>query len=128
MPLPPEPVPDPKSGLLAAVTNEGRMLIFPIRELPVMTKGKGNKIIQIPPKRAAAGKELVVCCTSLPPDAVLTIHAGKRHLRLKPGQQEAYFGQRGRRGKRLPRGFRSVSHFAVSVPQQMSLTSGDGDA
>jgi topoisomerase-4 subunit A len=104
------------------------LLIFPVGELPVLSKGKGNKIIQIPPKRAAAGKELLVCCKALPTDAVLTVHAGKRHLSLKPGQFEAYFGLRGRRGKRLPRGFRSVSHLEVTVPRQMSLTSGDNDA
>lgn len=127
-PLAPAPVLDTESDWVVVITNEGRMLAFPIRDLPVMTKGKGNKLIQIPPKRAAAGKELLSRVAVMPPHAVLTIHAGKRHLNLKPGQLEAYAGQRGRRGKLLPRGFRSVNRLAVTVPHQIPLSAGEPDA
>ena len=41
-------------ALLAAVNSDGRLLAFPVTELPEMPRGKGNKIFGIPSKKAAA--------------------------------------------------------------------------
>jgi topoisomerase-4 subunit A len=51
--LPPIEVDNYDSDLIVAISNEGRMLMFPLRELPRLAKGKGNKIIGIPPARVA---------------------------------------------------------------------------
>jgi topoisomerase-4 subunit A len=115
-PLPPVWVQDLESDQVAAATNEGRLLIFPLATLPVLAKGKGNKIIAIPAARARAREELLTHLVLLPAAAHLVVHAGKRFLTLKPGTVEDFQAERGRRGRMLPRGFRSVDRLEVLAP------------
>ena len=102
-----------KTAMVAEVTNEGRLLVFPLTDLPELSRGKGNKIIGIPTPRAAAREELMVGAVVLVPGNVLQITAGKRHLKLKFSDLEHYRGERGRRGNKLPNGFQKV--VAVDV-------------
>jgi topoisomerase-4 subunit A len=102
-----------ETAMVAAVTNEGRLLVFPLTDLPELSRGKGNKIIGIPTPRAAASEELMVGAVVLVPGNVLQITAGKRHLKLKFSDLEHYRGERGRRGNKLPNGFQKV--VAVDV-------------
>lgn len=111
--LPPISVTNMQSDMLAAVTNEGRLLVFPVSELPELARGKGNKIINIPSARAAAREELVVALATLSQDDTLLVRAGKQHLRLKPSDIEHYQGERGRRGNKLPRGYQRVDNLEV---------------
>ncbi|MFO7593094.1 MAG: DNA topoisomerase IV subunit A [Pseudomonadota bacterium] len=111
--LPPQRVPDYDKDLIAGVTNEGRLLVFPISELPQMAKGKGNKIIGIPAGKAGSREEVMVAVTVLPSGRGLVLYAGKRHLTLKSGDLEHYMGERGRRGSKLPRGFQRVDVMGV---------------
>jgi topoisomerase-4 subunit A len=111
--LAPHMVNDYKKDLIVAITNEGRMLMFPIAELPRLAKGKGNKIISIPTARVAERIEFVVALTVLTADDTLTVHAGKRHHNLKPSDLQHYQGERGRRGNKLPRGFQNVDRIEV---------------
>ena len=106
-------VADYKKNLIVAITNEGRMLMFPISELPRLAKGKGNKIISIPSARVAERIEFVVAMAVLSDKDTLTIHAGRRHHNLKPADLEHYQGERGRRGNKLPRGFQNVDRIDV---------------
>lgn len=112
--LPPVEIQDKEQDLLVAVTNEGRMLCFPVSELPVLAKGKGNKIIGIPTGRVADRLEFVVSMAVVPAGQSLTVYAGKRHLTLKPSDLEHYQGERGRRGNKLPRGFQNVDSVSVT--------------
>lgn len=103
------------------------MLMFPLRELPRLAKGKGNKIIGIPPARVAERQEFVVALAVLGAQDSITIHAGKRHHNLKPADLEHYAGERGRRGNKLPRGFQNVDGIEV-VPKAVkgaALASGE---
>ncbi|MDG1066271.1 MAG: DNA topoisomerase IV subunit A [Luminiphilus sp.] len=102
-----------ETAMVAAVTNEGRLLVFPLTDLPELSRGKGNKIIGIPTPRAAAREELMVGAVVLVAGNVLQITAGKRHLKLKFSDLEHYRGERGRRGNKLPNGFQKV--VAVGV-------------
>jgi topoisomerase-4 subunit A len=102
-----------KKDRIAAVTTQGRMLIIPLKELPEMPKGKGNKIIGIPSARVAIREEFVVAITIIPEGESLTIYSGKRHLTLKPKDIEHYVGERGRRGSKLPRGFQRVDDIGA---------------
>ncbi len=99
---------------VAAVSNEGRLLLFPIDELPSLTRGKGNKIIAIPSARVKEREEFVVAVAVLGDDGALTVWAGKRHLTLKRGELDHYCGERGRRGNKLPRGFQRVERMEAS--------------
>lgn len=98
-----------------AITSEGRMLVFPVQNLPVLSKGKGNKIINIPSARSKAREEFVSLLTLVPEGAAITLHAGKRKLTLKPSDIEHYKGERGRRGNKLPRGLQRVSEIDVEM-------------
>ncbi|MEP4548121.1 MAG: DNA topoisomerase IV subunit A [Saccharospirillum sp.] len=102
-----------ETDYLAAVSNEGRLLVFPVRDLPELAKGKGNKIINIPAARASEHEEYMIGAVVLGSDNTLVIHSGKRKLKLKGADLEHYLGERGRRGNKLPRGFQSVASIEV---------------
>ncbi|MDD5580134.1 MAG: DNA topoisomerase IV subunit A [Methylobacter sp.] len=97
-----------ESDLLAVVTLQGRLLIFPVIELPALVKGKGNKLIQIPAADLAAGKDFVVSAVAIPENGQLKVIAGKRQLALKGADIAHYSGNRANRGLALPRGFQRV--------------------
>lgn len=109
----PRPLHSRDDDWLAAVTTEGRLLVFPVRDLPQLGKGKGNKIIGIPGERVASREEYLVDLAVLPAGATLTLQAGKRTLSLKADDLEHYKGERGRRGNKLPRGFQRVDSLQV---------------
>ncbi|WP_317933350.1 DNA topoisomerase IV subunit A [Halioxenophilus sp. WMMB6] len=111
--LAPVLVPSDDSALLAVVTNEGRMLVFPVAELPQLARGKGNKIINIASARVEARQEYVVAITVLTSGQTLTLYAGKRKTLMKFADMEHYLGERGRRGHKLPRGFQKVDSVEV---------------
>lgn len=111
--LTPVPVLNRRNDRLAAVTNTGHLLVYPVSELPELPRGKGNKIIAIPAARSRAREEYVVALAVVPEDAALTIRSGKRHFTLKPADLDVYQGERGRRGKLLPRGFQRVESVEV---------------
>ena len=98
---------------LAAVSNEGRLLVFPVSELPMLARGKGNKIMQIAPKRVAEREEFVIAIAVLSDKDSLVVRAGKRHIKIKFSELENYRGERGRRGNKLPRGFQKVDSVEV---------------
>ncbi|MBA1265738.1 DNA topoisomerase IV subunit A [Stutzerimonas stutzeri] len=100
---------------LAAVTTEGRLLVFPVRDLPQLGKGKGNKIIGIPGERVASREEYLIDLAVLPGGATLVLQAGKRTLSLRADDLEHYKGERGRRGNKLPRGFQRVDGLLVEA-------------
>ncbi len=97
-----------EDDLLAVVSLQGRLLIFPVQELPALKKGKGNKLIQITPADFASGKDRIVAVAVLSPGDELRILSGKRHLTLKQQDIEHYTANRGKRGQLLPRGFQRV--------------------
>lgn len=111
--LAPQKVMDLESQYVAAVTNEGRLLLFPIAELPKLPKGKGNKIIAISPQRVASGEEFCAGVAILNESSRLILFSGKRELKLTFKDLANFQGERGRRGLKLPRGFRQVDRFLV---------------
>ncbi|MCB1800453.1 MAG: DNA topoisomerase IV subunit A [Gammaproteobacteria bacterium] len=106
--LRPSVVTDADSDRLVAVTSEGRMLVIPASDLPEMVRGKGNKIIGIPAKAVAERSEYVVDVLAVPDGGKVRLNSGKRHLVLRAADLNAYEGERGRRGNKLPRGFQKV--------------------
>lgn len=106
--LRPSVITDPDTDRLVAVTNEGRMLVIPASDLPELTRGKGNKIIAIPSKAIAERSEYVVDILAVPDGGKVRLNSGKRYLNLRAADLNAYEGERGRRGNKLPRGFQKV--------------------
>ena len=106
--LPPVPVFDPEEDFIAAVSTNGRLLVTDIADFPLLGKGKGLKIMQIPPAKLKTREEYVAALVVFSEGDTLQLTAGKRSLTLKPADIDEYYGERGLRGKLLPRGFRQV--------------------
>jgi len=104
----PKAINNPEGAFVAAVSNTGHLLIFLLKELPSLPKGKGNKIISIPSSRVQTREEFVVDITVLRPNQVLGITSGNKQLKLKASDWKHYIGERGRRGNKLPRGYQKV--------------------
>ncbi|MCW8387413.1 DNA topoisomerase IV subunit A [Fluoribacter dumoffii] len=115
--LPPRIVPKHEELFVACATSAGRLLIFSAKEVPELSRGKGNKLISIPAAKAASHEEYVIDLQILSADDSLTVHAGKRHFTLKGADLDHYKGERGRRGNRLPRGLQNVTHLQVNSPE-----------
>ena len=96
------------------MSNEGRLLLFALDDLPSLSRGKGNKMLSIPGARAREREEFVIAIAVLTDDDALTVWAGKRHLTLKRGELDHYRGERGRRGNKLPRGFQRVERMEAA--------------
>lgn len=111
--LSPQIIPEQDEVFVACATNVGRLLVFPVKELPELSRGKGNKLISIPAAKAASREEYIIDLQLLVTENSLTVHAGKRHFTLKGADLEHYKGDRGRRGNRLPRGLQNVTHLQV---------------
>lgn len=125
--LPPLVVKQPETDLVLCISNEGRMLVFPVADLPKLSKGKGNKLMSIPSARAASREEYVCQLAIVPTDGSVTLVAGKRKLGLKADDLAHYHGERGRRGNKLPRGLQRidevlVNHGAEASSDQTSST------
>jgi topoisomerase-4 subunit A len=93
------------------------MLVIPVKALPELPRGKGNKIIQIPPARLKNREEVVKLIQIIPEGAAIKIHAGKQSVRFTPGNFAGFVGERGRRGRKLPRGYRKADRIEVIVPE-----------
>ncbi|MFT6791086.1 MAG: topoisomerase-4 subunit A [Cellvibrionaceae bacterium] len=111
--LPPCPIEEDQSLSVATVSNQGRLLVFPLQDLPQLARGKGNKMINIPAAKVESREEFMVAVTLIDEGRKLKVISGKRHLSLKPSELDYYRGERGRRGNKLPRGFQRVDAIEV---------------
>jgi topoisomerase-4 subunit A len=105
-----------EDDMLLAITQAGRMLMFPVGELPQMSKGKGNKIISIPSAEAAAGQDKLAWLMILPPGSAITLHVGKRKMLLRSEELQKFRADRGRRGTLLPRGLQKIDRVELDAP------------
>jgi topoisomerase-4 subunit A len=106
-------VEDAENARVVAVTKQGRMLVIPANDLPAMSRGKGNKIIGIPGKDVESRDDYVIGVLAVPAKGKVRLNSGKRHLSLKASDLNAYEGERGRRGNKLPRGFQKVDSIEL---------------
>ena len=109
----PVPVPAVDGALVAAVNSDGRLLTFPVSDLPELPRGKGNKIFGISSKKAASGEESLTAVAVVAPGQSLRILCGERHMGLSFRELGDYRGERGQRGAVLPRGWRKVDGLEV---------------
>ena len=105
------------TALVVAMTSAGRMLIFPAKDLPALSKGKGNKIVTIPAENAKERGELLVKLLLISDQASLEFHSGKRKIVLKPEDLQKFRAERGRKGSTLPRGLHTNIEIVVIEPQ-----------
>ncbi|CAJ0997344.1 DNA topoisomerase 4 subunit A [Sodalis praecaptivus] len=101
---------------LLAFTQAGRLLMFPVDDLPQLSKGKGNKIISIPSAEAEAGKDRLAGLYLLSTKASVTFYVGKRKLTLRPEDLQKFSAERGRKGTLLPRGLQQIDRVEINDP------------
>ncbi len=111
--LPAASIPAEEGALVASVNNDGRMLAFPVSDLPEMEKGRGNLIFGIPGKKARAREELMVGAVVVAPNQSVIVHSGERRMTVTWKDLQHYLGSRGQRGAVLPRGWRKVDRLSV---------------
>ncbi|CAI2125916.1 MULTISPECIES: DNA topoisomerase IV subunit A [Serratia] len=107
--------------MLLSISAAGRMLMFPVADLPQLSKGKGNKIISIPSAQAASGEDKLAWLFVLPPQTSITLHVGKRKLKLRPEDLQKFRAERGRKGTLLPRGLQRIDRVEVDMPERESM-------
>jgi topoisomerase-4 subunit A len=107
-------VPVPVSSddaLICSVSTEGKMLVFPVSELPELPRGKGNKIFGIDSKKFASREEYLSGIAVISPNQNLIVRSGERKMTLKFAELKDYRGERAQRGAVLPRGWRKVDRL-----------------
>ncbi len=98
---------------VALAGSSGHFLVYSIEELPVMARGKGVKLINIPTKKFEAGEEMMAAVMVFKDGQKLLVHAGKRYRRLKSAEMDDYWGARAQRGRLLPKGYRQVDKILI---------------
>jgi topoisomerase-4 subunit A len=111
--LVPALVPANDKALICAVSNEGKMLAFPVSELPELAKGKGNKIFGLDSKKVEKRDEFLTAIAVVAPEQSLVLSSGERKMTLKFAELKDYRGERAQRGAVLPRGWRKVERMDV---------------
>jgi topoisomerase-4 subunit A len=106
---------DTATDRVVAISSQGRMLVIAAADLPALSRGKGNKIINVPGKNVADRSEYIVAVVVVPENAKVRIYSGKRYINLKAADLNAYEGERGRRGNKLPRGFQRVDGVELFI-------------
>ena len=104
-----------EQDFIAVVTTSGYLTIYAVTELPELAKGKGVKLINIPSKLLKARDEYVLGATTYRKGQHVLVHSGKRYLRLKGQDLEHYMGERGKRGRKLPKGFQAVKAITTEA-------------
>jgi topoisomerase-4 subunit A len=114
-PVMPASVQGEAENLVVCATSEGYLLAFPLDEVPELAKGKGNKLINVPPKRLKAGEEFMVGLAVMTAKDEILVWAGQRYLRMGLKDIEHFRGERAHRGRKLPRGFQRVSKIELAT-------------
>lgn len=111
--MPPVTVRSIEDDWIVAVTTAGYMLVIPLVDLPQLSRGKGNKIINIPAAKLKNREEFVTAFDCIQEGEKLTIHAGRKHKTMRADEVDEFAGERGRRGHKLPRGYQKVDRVEV---------------
>jgi len=116
-PLDPKTIKSIEDSYIVSISSEGKMLLIEATDLPILSKGKGNKIISIDKTKHAAAEDELLHLVVLPKGGSLKLNSGKQHYVIKPNDLNNFVGTRGRKGNFLPKGFRRVDSTEVIVPE-----------
>ncbi|MBT8073714.1 MAG: DNA topoisomerase IV subunit A [Xanthomonadales bacterium] len=113
-PVAPVIITSDEADTIVCVTSDGYLLAFPLAELPALSKGKGNKLINIPPKRLKSGEEHMIGMVVVSLKEEILVWAGQRYLRIGKKDLEHFRSDRAKRGRKLPRGFQRVTRIEIA--------------
>ncbi|MGE3920184.1 MAG: DNA topoisomerase IV subunit A [Gammaproteobacteria bacterium] len=104
----PQLITDLKSDYIVAATSQGHLLMFAVSDLPQLAKGKGNKLINIPSKKLSTREEVMISFAIINKSDSITLISGRRRFTLSAKDLQNFKGERGQRGKVLPKGFQKL--------------------
>ena len=104
---------DYESDQIVSITSDGYIALIEASAVPQLARGKGNKIQGIPPKRLKAGDEEIAFIASIRGRQKLVVHSGKKYKTMNLRELEDYRIERGKRGRKLPRGYQNVTAIEV---------------
>ena len=111
--LPVVAVRDYDEDQVVSITSDGYIALLEVSSVPQLARGKGNKIQGVPPKRIKSGEEQVAFIACLGDKQKLVIHCGKKYKSMNLLELEEYRIERGKRGRKLPRGYQNVTAIEV---------------
>jgi len=100
---------------IAAVSSIGKLLIFRLDELPILPKGKGNKIINIPTAKFKSKEERMLDIQLLAEDSNLVVHYGTKTRSLPFKDWQHYISSRAKRGNILAGHLKRVESISEEV-------------
>jgi topoisomerase-4 subunit A len=109
--LPPRVINNVDEDFIVCATTAGYLLAFPVHELPQLAKGKGNKMVNIPPKLLKSGDESMVDMIVVSTNDSFLVWVGKKYIRIKWNDLQNFLGYRAKRGNLLPKAYRNVSRL-----------------
>jgi topoisomerase-4 subunit A len=92
---------------LAILSSVGRLLLLDLSELPILNKGKGNKLIQLEAKEHILSMKL---CSL---NEIIQVVAGQQQLKLKTDDLQKYVSKRATKGHLLPRGYQKANKLFI---------------
>ena len=104
---------DTEKDQIVSITSEGYMALIEAAAVPQLARGKGNKIQGIPLKRIKAGEEEIAYLAALRGRQKLVVHCGKKYKTMNLRELETYRIERGKRGRKLPRGYQKVTAIEI---------------
>jgi len=111
--LPPVKVREVEEDWVVSIGSEGNMLVIALADVPILPKGKGNKIINIPSKKVTSGEESMRAIALVQDGEAITLYSGKRTKKMKGEEIDTFEGERGQRGLKLSQGYRSIDAIEV---------------
>jgi len=115
--LAPVRVRDLEEDWVISIGSEGNMLVIPLSDVPILPKGKGNKIINIPRKKVITGEESMRAIALVQDGEAITLYSGKRTKKMKGEEIDTFEGERGQRGLKLSQGYRSIDAIEVHIQE-----------
>ncbi len=113
--LQPQLVTNAATDSLVLVSSAGYMLIIKVQDLPVLSKGKGNKLINLKKSELGMADETLVFAAVLPANGQVIIHTAKKPKVFKAAELDDYRGERAHRGVLLPKGFQLVTGLEIGI-------------
>ncbi len=112
--LPPVKINDVDKQQIVAITSAGYIGVISLSDLPKLAKGKGNKIINVPPIKLKANEEIVGSVHCISENDKVTVHVGRKYKNMSYRDLQEYVTERGKRGSKLPRGWQNIDWVEMS--------------
>ena len=113
--LPPLALPVGQTARVALVSSSGYLLVIKVDEIPVLNKGKGNKLMALKKTDMSITDEQLAFAAVIPTGAALIVRAGKQFKTIKAAELEEYRAERAKRGTLLPKGYQNVTGLEIVV-------------